>query len=94
MINEAKRFQELAGIKEDATSSPAPVNVPSDVKALGKAQQSSSTVQTKAKAINSINEFPGAFESWFKTLGFQPGKISKSAVRSAVEKVLTNLGYK
>jgi len=27
-------------------------------------------------------------------LGFQPGKISKSAVRSEVEKVLTKLGYK
>jgi hypothetical protein len=44
--------------------------------------------------FRSINEFPGAFENWFKTLGFQPGKVSKTAVRSAVEKVLTNLGYK
>jgi len=42
----------------------------------------------------SIQEFPGAFENWFKSLGFQPGKISKSAVRSEVEKVLTKLGYK
>jgi hypothetical protein len=97
MINEVKRFQKLAGINEDATSAPAPVkpaNTPSDVKALGKAQQLSTSVQTKAKAINSIQEFPGAFENWFKTLGFQPGKISKSAVRMEVEKVLTKLGYK
>lgn len=69
-------------------------NAPADVAALGKAQSTASTVASKAKAINSINEFPGAFENWFKTLGFQPGKVSKSAVRSAVEKVLTNLGYK
>ena len=88
------RLQQLAGLKEDATSAPAPVNAPADVKALGKAQQTATTVQTKAKTINNINEFPGAFENWFKTLGFQPGKVSKSAVRSAVEKVLTNLGYK
>jgi len=88
------RLQQLAGLREDATSAPAPVNTPSDVKALGKAQSTATSVQTKAKAINSINEFPGAFENWFKTLGFEPGKISKSAVRSEVEKVLTKLGYK
>ena len=88
------RLQELAGLKEDATSAPAPVKAPSDVKALSKAQSTATTVQSKAKTINSINEFPGAFENWFKTLGFEPGKISKSAIRSAVEKVLTNLGYK
>lgn len=87
MINEVKRMQHLAGLKE-VTSTPA------DVKALGQAQQTATTVSTKAKAINSINEFPGAFENWFKTLGFQPGKVSKTAIRSAVEKVLTNLGYK
>jgi len=88
------RLQQLAGLNEDATSAPAPVNAPADVKALNKAQTTATSVQTKAKAINSIQEFPGAFENWFKTLGFQPGKVSKSAVRSAVEKVLTNLGYK
>ena len=69
-------------------------NIPSDVKALGKAQDVATTVQSKAKNINSIQEFPGAFENWFNTLGFEPGKISKSAIRTQVEKVLTNLGYK
>jgi hypothetical protein len=90
------RLQQLAGLKEDATSTPAPVNAPSDVKALGKAQSTATTVQTKAKAINNINEFPGAFENWFKALGFEPGKggANKSAIRSHVEKVLTKLGYK
>ena len=69
-------------------------NTPSDVKNLGAAQTKATTVQSKAKMINNITEFPGAFENWFSTLGFEPGKVSKSAVRSAVEKVLTNLGYK
>jgi hypothetical protein len=69
-------------------------NIPSDVAALGKTQAAATTVTNKAKTINNINEFPGAFENWFKTLGFQPGKISKSTVRAEVEKVLTKLGYK
>ena len=69
-------------------------NMPSDVKALAGAQKVATSVQNKAKNINSIQEFPGAFENWFITLGFQPGKISKSAVRMEVEKVLTKLGYK
>jgi predicted ATPase len=71
-----------------------PTNTPADVKNLSKAQSTATTVQNRAKAINNIQEFPGAFENWFKTLGFQPGKISKSAIRTQVEKVLTNLGYK
>jgi len=88
------RLQQLAGLREDATNAPAPANTPSDVKALDKAQSTATTVSSKAKAINSIQEFPGAFENWFKSLGFEPGKISKGAVRSEVEKVLTKLGYK
>jgi len=94
LINEAKRFQKLANIKEDATSAPAPVNSPSDVKALSKAQSTATTVQTKAKAINNIGEFAGAFKIWMGTLGIVPGKISKSAIRTQVEKTLTDLGYK
>jgi hypothetical protein len=70
------------------------VNTPSDVAALGRAQASATTVTNKSKNINSIQEFPGAFEVWFQSLGFEPGKISKSAVRSQVEQVLTKLGYK
>ncbi len=70
------------------------VNVPSDVAALNRAQSTATTVASRSKNINSVQEFSGAFEVWFKTLGFEPGKISKSIVRSEVEKVLTKLGYK
>jgi len=70
------------------------VNQPSDVKNLNKAQSTSTALTSKAKSINSINEFPGAFENWFKTLGFQPGKVNKTAIKTHVDKVLTNLGYK
>ena len=69
-------------------------NMPSDVKSLAGAQKTATTVTSKSKAINSIQEFPGAFELWFSSLGFMPGKISKSTVRSEVEKVLVKLGYK
>lgn len=69
-------------------------NTPSDVKALAGAQNAATSVQNKAKNISTIGEFPGAFENWFKTLGFQPGKISKSQIRTAVENTLTKLGYK
>jgi len=90
-INEIKRMQQLAGLNEEVKPN---TNAPSDVKALDKAQQSTTSVQSRAKAIDNINELPGAFESWFKTLGFQPGKLSKSAIRSSIEKALDNLGYK
>jgi hypothetical protein len=69
-------------------------NMPADVKALAGAQKVATGVQNKAKAINSIQEFPGAFEAWFTTLGFQPGKINKAQIRTAVETTLTKLGYK
>ena len=69
-------------------------NMPSDVKALAGAQKVATSVQNRAKNINNIQEFPGAFENWFSTLGFQPGKISKSQIRTAVETILTKLGYK
>ena len=92
-LSEALDIEEIANEALKSIKEATP-NAPADVAALGKAQSTASTVSSKAKAINNINEFPGAFENWFKTLGFQPGKVSKSAVRSAVEKVLTNLGYK
>jgi hypothetical protein len=81
-------------LKEETIPVTSTAKAPSDVAALDKAQSSSSSLISRSKAINNIQEFPGAFENWFTTLGFQPGKISKSAVRSEVEKVLTKLGYK
>lgn len=96
--NNFNRMQQLAGliveskVKEETVSEL--INTPADVKALAGAQKTATTVQNKAKAINSIQEFPGAFENWFITLGFQPGKVQKSQIRSAVEATLTKLGYK
>jgi len=77
-------------------------NIPSDVKNLDKAQSSSSIVKSKAKVINTTAELSGAFENWFKTLGFQPSdgeedgkyKISKSTIMQKIKQSLDNLGYK
>jgi polyisoprenoid-binding protein YceI len=68
--------------------------VPADVANLSKAQSSASTVLSKAKTINTPQEFSGAFENWFQTLGFEPGKLTKGTVRTLVDQVLTKLGYK
>jgi hypothetical protein len=67
---------------------------PGDVKALSKAQQSSTTIQSRSKNINNIGEFPGAFEEWMKTLGLVPGKASRGSIEAQVRKSLTKLGYK
>jgi hypothetical protein len=84
-----KRFELHQLIREELEK-----QIPSDVKSLDKAQQTSSTVLSKAKNINTIQEFSGAFKNWFETLGFQPGKISKMAIKNEVDKVLITLGYK
>jgi hypothetical protein len=68
--------------------------VPTDVANLAKAQGSATGVASRAKNINTPQEFPGAFEAWFKTLGYEPGKIGKGVVRASVDKVLTDLGFK
>jgi hypothetical protein len=69
-------------------------NIPSDVANLAKAQDAATVVASKAKNINTIQEFSGAFKNWFETLGFQPGKISKMAIKNEVDKILITLGYK
>lgn len=69
-------------------------SVPSDVANLAKAQSTSTALLARQKNINSIAEFPGAFETWFKTLGYEPGKINKGTAIRDVNAVLTKLGYK
>ena len=75
------------------TEAEAPA-APTDVANLAKAQGAATGVASRAKNINTPQEFPGAFEAWFKTLGYETGKIGKGVVRASVDKVLTNLGFK
>jgi hypothetical protein len=84
--------------EEDVTASTTGTETkptaPGDVTALDKAQQSATGVLSKNKNINNIGEFPGAFEVWMKTLGLEPGKVSRGSIETQVRKILTNLGYK
>lgn len=88
-------------IKEEAPTT-TQTNTPSDVKNLNKAQSSSSILKSKASEIDKTNELPGAFEDWFKTLGYQPTdgkdpekhKISKQTIIPIITKSLNKLGYK
>ena len=88
MLNEVKRLQELAGIDKAA------VQQPSDVKRVSTVQGQSTSLKSANKNINQTNEFEGAFETWFNTLGYKPGKLSTMIAKNAVGKVLTKLGYK
>lgn len=81
--------EQLKNLKE--AEAPA---TPTDVANLAKAQGAATGVASRAKNINTPQEFPGAFEAWFKTLGYEPGKIGRGAVRASVDKVLTDLGFK
>lgn len=70
-------------------------NLPPDVQSMERSMQDSPGVTQAKERINQPNEFEPAFEVWFNTLGFDPNEapITKAAVRSAVDSVLTKLGY-
>jgi len=69
---------------------------PSDVKALGKANQSATNVQNASRRINTATEFPEAFRIWFSALGYKPDNpaVSIMRVRTEIEKVMRSMGYK
>lgn len=67
---------------------------PTDVIALKKAQQSSSSVLNTSKRIDTIQEFPGAFKDWLNNTSITPDKFSRSTIESQVKKVLVELGFK
>lgn len=70
------------------------LSTPSDVTFAAKAQARAKNVGTANKKIDRQSEFPGSFEDWFTSLGFKPGKISKSFIVREVGAILSKLGYK
>ena len=72
----------------------AEIQIPSDVKNVAKVQSQSTSMNSANKRINTTQEFTGAFENWFKSLGYEPGKVTKSFIRTEMDKVLSKLGYK
>jgi hypothetical protein len=100
--NEVEKLQKTAGILKEAVvgqpqglgTKPQTDTRPGDVKNYEKSQKQASGVQARAANINNVDEFTKTFEIWVKTLGLPPEKFNKSQLRSAVDKGLTNLGYK
>lgn len=54
------------------------------------------TIAPTLKLINTIDKFEPAFKGWFSYLGYSPqdGNISITRIRTDVEKVMRELGYK
>ena len=100
--DEIKQLQKTAGILKEATvgqpqglgAKPQADTRPGDVKNYEKSQKQASNIKARAANINNIDEFTKTFEVWVQTLGLPPEKFNKALLRSAVEKGLTNLGYK
>jgi hypothetical protein len=95
-IAKSKSAKPTTQLAQTAKSLGEDTSVPSDVKNLAKAQQSASTVKGRAKNIDKITEFEGAFEAWFDTLGLEAGKggATKMAIKNTVDRVLTKKGFK
>lgn len=92
-LSELVRQHVRTVLREEEDKPQAPTKpIPGDVAALGKTK--STSLLSKSKNINNTNEFGPAFKQWFEDLGFQPGKISKSAILQIVSKTVTDLGYK
>ena len=99
LINEVEKLQKAAGILKEAApmmpqAAPAKDVRRSDVKAYDKSQSQATNIRGKAKQISDAIEFGQAFEVWINTLGMDPKRFTKQALRSEVEKVLIKLGYK
>jgi len=64
-------------------------------KAYQQTTQKASSVQSKAGQIKSVNDLPGAFQTWFDSLGLKgkPG-VSQVAIISKIKDTLTKMGVK
>ena len=64
-------------------------------KAYQQTAQKATSVASKTNQIKSINDLPGAFQTWFDSLGLKgkPG-VSQSAILSKIKDTLTKMGVK
>jgi hypothetical protein len=65
----------------------------STTKQYSKATQSNQSLASKAKQIDTIQEFPAAFQAWFDSLGLK-GKtgVNKNTLLTKMRDVLTQMG--
>ncbi len=92
-LSELVRQHVRTVLREEEDKPQAPTKpTPGDVAALGKSK--STSLLSKSKNIDNVNEFQPAFKQWFEDLGFEPGKITKSIILQSVSKTMDELGYK
>ena len=98
LINEVEKLQKAAGILKEAPimppAAPAKDTRTSSVQAYDKGLSQATNVTGKSSQIKNLVGFGQAFEVWVKTLGMDPKRFTKQALRGEVEKVLIKLGYK
>ena len=97
MINEVKRFQKLANIKEDATSAPAPVAPPAnatsqapakqtaDVANLTKMIQSNSSLMNKLKTVNNGQEVTETIAFILNNINPKASGVNKTKLKSIID---------
>jgi hypothetical protein len=98
MINEAKRFQKLAGINEDATSAPAPATPAantkpaapaakqtSDVANLTKMIQSNTSLMNKLKTVNNGQEVTETIAFILNNINPKASGVNKTKLKSIID---------
>jgi hypothetical protein len=89
LINEAKRFQKLANIKEDATSAPASVapaaKQSADVASLTKILQSNSSLMNKLKTVNNGQEVTETIAFILNNINPKVSGVNKSKLKSIID---------
>jgi hypothetical protein len=89
--------EEIAKLKQEAT---LPANQPAVKQTAATKQYAATTktataVGTKASQLKTINDFPGAFETWFNSLGLKDKSgITQSAILTKVRDTLNKMGIK
>ena len=89
--------EEISKIKQEAT---LPANQPAvkqtaATKQYAAATKTATAVGTKAGQLKSINDLPGAFETWFNSLGLKDKSgITQSTILSKVRDTLNKMGIK
>ena len=98
MINEAKRFQKLAGINEDATSAPAPATSAAntkpaapaakqtaDVTNLTKMIQSNTSLMNKLKTVNNGQEVTETIAFILNNINPKASGVNKTKLKSIID---------
>jgi len=88
--------EEIAKLKQEANIPPqSTVKQTAATKQYSAATKTAATVGAKASQLKTINDFPGAFEIWFNSLGLKDKSgITQPAILSKVRDTLNKMGIK